>query len=94
MKMRTVVLNDRGQIVIPEELRKDLDLKAGQTLVLVEVGDELLLRKEESVVSDLDDRRFWRAMSQHAFYTGWDKEDEVWDQYAPKRNSTDGSPVD
>ncbi len=84
MKMRTVVLNERGQIVIPEELRNDLGLKAGQTLVLLEVGDELLLRKETAVISEMDDRRFWRAMSEHAFHTGWDKEDEVWDQYAPK----------
>ena len=83
MKVRTVVMNERGQIVIPEELRKDLGLKSGQTLVLLEVGDELLLRKEIAVVSDLDDRHFWRTMTQHAMQSAWDKEDEVWDQYAP-----------
>lgn len=84
MKMRTVVLNERGQIVIPEELRKDLDLKAGQTLVLLEVGDELLLRKEGAVVSDLEDRRFWNAVTRRAMETMWGPEDDVWDQYAPK----------
>ncbi|MBI3587598.1 AbrB/MazE/SpoVT family DNA-binding domain-containing protein [Candidatus Micrarchaeota archaeon] len=87
--MRTVILNDRGQIVIPEEVREGMGLKPGEALVLLEVGKEILLRKEASVVRDLveieGERRFWRALSEKSLERAWDREDEAWEKHAPAR---------
>jgi len=82
------VLNDRGQIVIPEEVRKDLHLKAGEALVLLEAGGEILLKKESQVVKQLSSQEgekiFWRALAVRAMEGAWDDQDEAWEQYAPK----------
>ncbi len=83
MKMRTVFLNDRGQVVIPEDVRKDLRLQSGQALVLFEVNGEILLKKESSVVKELldsrDEKKFWQALSVKSLENAGAKDDEVWD---------------
>lgn len=83
------MLNERGQIVIPEEVRRDLDLEAGEALVLLEAGDEILLKKESRVVKQLasmeGEKIFWRSLAAKALERAWDDEDEAWEQYAPKK---------
>lgn len=80
-KMRTVRVNDRGQVVIPEEIRRDLRIEGDTVLVLVERGDEIVLRKEEDVLRELDS--FWPAAQRRALERAWDEEDEAWDEHAP-----------
>ena len=42
-KIKTVVMNDRGVIVIPEEIRQDLGLEGKVNLILIESGNEIII---------------------------------------------------
>jgi AbrB family looped-hinge helix DNA binding protein len=76
--MRTARVNDRGQVVIPEDMRRDLRIDADTVLVLVERGDHIILRREADVLRDLD--AAWRHAGRRALAEAWDAEDDVWDK--------------
>ncbi|MBI3859112.1 MAG: AbrB/MazE/SpoVT family DNA-binding domain-containing protein [Thaumarchaeota archaeon] len=38
-------MSERGQIVIPTELRKSMNLKEGERFIIMGVGDTIVLRK-------------------------------------------------
>ena len=40
-------LSERGQIVIPTELRKSMNLREGERFIIMGVGDTIVLRKLE-----------------------------------------------
>lgn len=76
-------VNERGQLVIPEDIRKDFGIKGNSTLVLVESSEGLVLKKESEVLEALDNR-FWEALARKTLQNAWSKEDEVWDKIAEK----------
>ena len=80
-KIRTVRVNERGQLVIPEDIRKDFGIKGSTTLVLIENNGEIVIKKESEVFAALEDK-FWKALSQTSIKRAWSKEDEVWDKIA------------
>jgi len=82
-RIRTVLMNDRGQIVIPEEIRNDLKLKPKETLVLIEKDGEITIRKESSIAEKIiSEDEFWNKVSKKSLENAWDKEDKVWDKIA------------
>ncbi|GEM_PF-1132318 len=81
-------VSSRGQIVIPERVRKHFGIKAGSKLFLVEKDNSLVLKKEEDVAKHLDeDERKeivgWLSLSEKALKDVWDnpKDNEIWKQY-------------
>ncbi|MEK6837640.1 MAG: AbrB/MazE/SpoVT family DNA-binding domain-containing protein [Nanoarchaeota archaeon] len=82
-RIRTVSVNERGQLVIPEDIRRDFGIKGNSTLVLVESSEGLVLKKESDVLEALDNS-FWEVLSRKALQNAWSKEDEVWDKIAEK----------
>lgn len=76
-RIRTVKVNERGQIVIPEDLRKELGIEPNTVLVLLGKGKEIMIRREEDLLADLDE--VWRKATHRALDEAWDKEDEIWD---------------
>ena len=81
-RIRTVKVNDRGQIVIPEEMRKDFGIKSESTLVIIEGEDELVLRKEEYIMEKIDEEgEFWKKAAMHSLKQAWEKEDAIWDKF-------------
>lgn len=78
-KMRTVKVNDRGQLVIPEDMRRDLGIEGDTVLVLVERGDHIILRREADVLDEFD--RAWAALSRRSIEGAWEEEDEAWDAH-------------
>lgn len=86
MKMKTVSMNERGVLVIPEEVRQDLGLEGKTTLVLVESENEIILKKQEDVIELVNRREddFWRKLSEESLRRAWGKEDEVWDKLVKK----------
>lgn len=81
-KMKTVELGSRGQLVIPQEFRKDLDLKEKETLVIIEKGDELILKKQSSVLEKLEGKERTSVWSEQALRKIWDNtDDDVWEKY-------------
>ncbi len=47
MALELTRLSERGQIVIPTELRKSMNLKEGERFIIMGVGDTIVLRKLE-----------------------------------------------
>ncbi len=82
-KIRTVNVNERGQIVIPEDIRRDLGIIDSTTLVMIERGGEILIRKEIDVLSALDDDSFWKSVAKESLKQVWDN-DSAWDKIAKK----------
>jgi len=80
-KIRTVNLNERGQIVIPEDVRKDFGLEGAATLVLIEKRGEIVLKKESDVLDAIEgEDKFWSILQRESIKKAWTKEDEVWDK--------------
>ena len=80
-KIRTVNLNERGQIVIPEDIRKDFGIVGTATLVLIEKNDEIVLKKESDVLGAIESEdKFWNFMQGESIKKAWNKEDKVWDK--------------
>lgn len=72
-------MNDRGQVVIPEEMRRQLGLEGDSVLVLVKRGGEILVRREEDVLAELGG--FWSSVAHRALDRAWGEEDDVWDEH-------------
>mgnify|MGYP001566412762 FL=1 len=79
-KLRTVNLNERGQIVIPEDIRKDFGIKGATTLIIIEKNDELVLKKESDILESMESDKFWKFLSRKAMKRAWSKEDKIWDK--------------
>lgn len=77
--MRTVKVNDQGQIMILEAMREALAIKGDTVLVLLKRGDEIVLRREEDVLRELEGS--WRPLQRAALEDAWDDEDAVWDAH-------------
>ena len=82
-KIRTVNISNRGQLVVPEDIRKDLGIKGEATLVLIEKNGEIVLRKESDILRAIEgEDLFWKRLSQETLERAWEKEDEIWDDIA------------
>ncbi|MFH0837580.1 MAG: AbrB/MazE/SpoVT family DNA-binding domain-containing protein [Candidatus Aenigmatarchaeota archaeon] len=82
-RIRTVIVNDRGQIVIPEDIRKDLGIGNASTLVMIEHKNEIILRREQDILSAIDNEEtFWKSHIISSMKKAWYKEDEIWDKLA------------
>lgn len=56
MSVATTKLSSRGQVVIPEKLRKELGLKPGDAFAVTRVDDKLLFEKVEPMsVEEFDE---------------------------------------
>lgn len=84
--MEIIKTSSRGQIVIPEHVRRRHKIKEGTRLVLFEQGDKIILEKEEKIKSmlklDLEDKG-WSALSETSLRDVWDnkKDAKVWEKY-------------
>lgn len=68
MDMAITKMSSKGQIVIPTEMRKDI--KEGDKLVVLQVGDEIILKKvnrfSKKLLEDLEfSRRTEEAWKRH-----------------------------
>lgn len=76
--MSIVVVDDRGRIVIPSKIRKKLNLRKGDTFIILELRNDLIVLKrvdveklirdiaEEVARSGLDFERIERAIEEEA----------------------------
>lgn len=86
--VETITVSSRGQIVIPEKVRKQLDIKTGSKLFLFEKNGTLILKREEQIARQLDEddqkeQHAWLALAEHALSEMWDnpKDEEAWKRY-------------
>ncbi|MDG6940276.1 MAG: AbrB/MazE/SpoVT family DNA-binding domain-containing protein [Nitrososphaerota archaeon] len=80
-ELRTVTVSEKGQVAIPVDIRKRLNIRKGQTLVLQVSEDKLLIVKSDDVSRDIKDGfRHLLALSESSGRELWEnEEDAIWD---------------
>lgn len=71
MTLELTRLSERGQIVIPTELRKSMHLKEGERFIVTGLGDTIILRKLELSQERLRLKRLIRQSSEKARKSGF-----------------------
>ena len=79
--MHTLKVSSKGQIVIPEDLRKKLNITQGTTLVLIDKENKIILIKEEELMKNINlneqEEAGWLALAEQNLKKTWDNpEDE------------------
>ncbi len=84
----TITVSSRGQIVIPEKVRKQLGIHTGSKLVLFAKQDSLILKKEEQLVKAFEhterkEELGWMLLGEKALAKVWDnpQDEETWKKY-------------
>lgn len=84
-----VKVSSKGQIVIPEDIRKELNIKEGTKLVLVERNGKITMESEKNFIKDLEmlnvdkEKIGWLLLAEKSLSKIWDnkKDDETWKKY-------------
>ena len=77
--IRVVAVSSKGQIVIPEEFREELNLKKGTHLVMIKEGSTLFLKREKDVKDEFSDLL---KISEKSLEDIWGSEKEdIWNKY-------------
>ncbi|MBI4141383.1 AbrB/MazE/SpoVT family DNA-binding domain-containing protein [Candidatus Woesearchaeota archaeon] len=86
--IETIHVSSKGQIVIPERVRKELHIKSGSKLFLIQKGETLILKKEEEIARYFDEdekkeRLGWMLLAEQSLKKIWDnpKDEAVWKKY-------------
>lgn len=64
MSAGTTRLSSRGQVVIPEAVRKAAKVREGEHLLVVAIGDAIVMKKLASVTFEEVARPIWRAVKE------------------------------
>lgn len=80
-ELRTVTVSEKGQVAIPVDIRRRLNIRKGQTLVLQVTEDKLLIAKSEDVSRKMrDEFRHLLELSESSARALWENEqDAIWD---------------
>ncbi|HIH25391.1 AbrB/MazE/SpoVT family DNA-binding domain-containing protein [Candidatus Woesearchaeota archaeon] len=73
-----------GKIVIPENIRNNLDIKDGSTLMLIEKDGFIIIKKKNKSNNKIDYEKLgWMYLAENSFKKLWDnkKDDEIWSKY-------------
>ncbi|MDP2909445.1 MAG: AbrB/MazE/SpoVT family DNA-binding domain-containing protein [Nanoarchaeota archaeon] len=86
MIVKTVKVSDKGQIAIPQEIRKEAGIKKGEELIIVQDNGTILLEKAQKVATKMkDDFKDLLKFSEQSLKKVWDnKEDNIWNEYLKK----------
>ena len=81
--MKTVTVSGKGQISIPQEIRKQLAVEKGSKLVIVLKDKKLLIRKASDISQSIEDGFEDVVLhSERSLERIWDnKGDEIWNRY-------------
>jgi len=82
-EIKTVKISDKGQISIPKDIREELNMKEGETLILITDGKRIVLEKKDRLIKKLKgEGKETMLMSEHVLKKDWDNEyDERWNRY-------------
>ena len=85
--IETIKVSSRGQIVIPDRIRNELNIKEGTKLVLIERGNSIVLEKEDTFLKKINhielEKLGWLALAESSLKKLWDnkKDNEIWAKY-------------
>lgn len=85
VEIRTIKVSDKGQVSIPKDIRKNMRIKKGDSLVMMVKDDKIVLEKSEKIALLLDGEfKDIEAFAEHSLKSVWDNPyDEVWNKDAP-----------
>ena len=76
--MKLVSVTKKGQVTIPEEVRKKLSIKTGTKLMVESVGKELALLKKVEIVDSMKElQRYCRQLARKNGLTMKNIEEEI-----------------
>ncbi len=80
--IKTVKISDKGQISIPKDIRDELNLKEGETLIMISDGKKIVIEKKARIMEKINESKETMHMSEHVLKKDWDNEyDERWNKY-------------
>lgn len=87
MALTTVTVSNKGQIAIPVSIREEMGIDEGDTLVMFQIDDKILIEKEKDVEKTMkDDLRDILKLSEESLKEVWDnREDEIWNKYKKRK---------
>jgi AbrB family looped-hinge helix DNA binding protein len=79
----TVKVSDKGQIAIPSEIQRMLEIKKGDKLMLYAENNKILIKKVNQIISQMrDDFKDIERHTEESLREFWKDEPEgVWEQY-------------
>ena len=83
-EIKTVKISDKGQISIPKDIREELNLKQGETLIMIIEGKKIVIQKSDRIVKKLKSYEGEETMKmyEHSLKKDWDnKYDDRWNKY-------------
>ena len=88
MAVELTRLSERGQIVIPTELRRSMNLREGERFIIMGVGDTIVLRKIELSQEKIRLKKLIRESREKARRSGF-SEEEVTELIRETRKATE-----
>ena len=90
--LKTITISSKGQITIPEQMRKNLNIKDGATVAVVEEDHKLILGLKSDLEKELKKTAVkrkkdgWLALAEKSMAKIWDncKDEKIWGQYLAK----------
>lgn len=81
IEVKTVVVSEKGQIAIPIDIRENIGIKKGDTLVLIREENKILLEKAERLGKEVkgEFNHLLKHSEQVAKKFWGTKADDVWD---------------
>ena len=83
-EIKTVKITDKGQISIPKDVRNEMHLTEGETLVMIVEHDKIVLEKSSTIKRKLKLQEGTKTMimSEETLKKDWDNRyDERWNKY-------------
>lgn len=82
MLVRSVRVTDKGQVSLPVDALRAMNVRKGTDMILIQEGDRIVLVKAEAVGKlVLDDLGGWETLAAPVFDGLWSsQDDEVWDE--------------
>ncbi|MAG78215.1 hypothetical protein CL616_02500 [archaeon] len=79
MILKTVKVSEKGQIAIPREIRKEMEIKKGDQLIIIENKGKMIVEKVSNKFDKLDD---FHKMGLISLRDVWDnEEDDIFEEY-------------
>ncbi|HNW05601.1 MAG TPA: AbrB/MazE/SpoVT family DNA-binding domain-containing protein [archaeon] len=80
MLIKTATISDKGQISIPVSIRNKLNLKRGESLLLVVDKKRIILQKAEDIIKTKEDKEYYKMLDKSL--KSWNNNDDKrWDKY-------------
>ncbi len=82
LELRTVTVSEKGQLAIPIDIRRRLNIRKGEKLLLAVKGKRVLIEKSEDLSKRMEvDFEPLLALSEKTAKKLWDNEkDAIWDK--------------